>query len=148
MKTKVTTHTIALISALTLSALGTVVVKAETSGATNTLIYNNRAYVHAIQSAPNPVADKTVQDAEIVYVDKANGQAIYGYPGNVAEQHTAFNVEYVDTAYGQATYSYPNNNPKHFLDLVDNSETSDNNFFVAATLRKGVVPAKVGGTTN
>lgn len=82
------------------------------------LNYDNRAYVHAIHNAPNPVSDVKVQSAKIAYADKAYGQAIYSYPSTVVFQESEFNVEYVDTAYGQAIYSYPNNNlVTHHLEL-------------------------------
>jgi hypothetical protein len=127
MKTQATTHLIAVVSALTLSALGITGANAET----NALIYNNRAYVQDIGYAPNPAPARKVEDAKIVFVNMAYGPAIYSYPHNVNHQVTAFNVEYVDMAYGPAIYSYPNNNPKHHLG-VDNSEGTDRNVVAAA----------------
>lgn len=135
MKTKSTTHIIAVISAITLSALNSAGIKAETSEGANTLIYNDRAYIHAIQDAPNPAVDRKAQNAEIVYVNRGYGPAIYSYPSNVAYQHTAFNVEYVDTAHGPAIYSYPNNNIKNHLELVDNAVHLGNRFIVPASTR-------------
>lgn len=128
MKTQATTRLIAVVSALTLSALGVTGANAET----NALIYNNRAYVQDIGYAPNPAPAQKVEDAKIVFVNTAYGPAIYSYPHNVNHQVTAFNVEYVDMAYGPAIYSYPNNNPKHHLELVDNSEDTDRNVVAAA----------------
>lgn len=146
MKTKTTAHIIAVISALTISVLSSVGLNAGTVENNNTLIYNNRAFVHAIQDAPNPAGDKTVQNAEIIYVDKAYGQAIYSYPSNIPLQHTAFNVEYVDTAYGQAIYSYPNNNVKHRMKLVDNALNSESRFIVPVSSRAVNVPVSTAAT--
>ena len=146
MKTKTTTHTIAVIAALTVATLGTVPTKADSVDGTNALIYNNRAYVHAIQGSPNPVADSAVKGAEIVYVDKAYGQAIFSYPTNLAFQHTEFNVEYVDTAYGQAIYSYPNNNVKHHLNLVGDSDVRDSGLIIPAAVNISETPAGAIGT--
>jgi hypothetical protein len=121
-------------SALTLGALGIAGTRAETPDVTQALIYNNRAYVQDIGYAPNPVFARKVEATEIVYLNNAFGPAIYSYPSNSSNQATAFNIEFVDTAYGPALYSYPNNNPKHRLELVDNSEGADNNVVPAALL--------------
>jgi hypothetical protein len=138
MKTQSTTHTIAVVSVLTLGALGLTGAKAETADGTNALIYHNRAYVQDIGYAPNPVAARKVENAETIYVNNAYGPAIYSYPSNASHQVTAFNVEYTDTAYGSAIYSYPNNNPKHHLELVDNSVITDRSVIPAAlTIRSG-----------
>lgn len=148
MKTKSTTHIIAVISALALGALNANEIKAEMTEGTNALIYNNRAYAHAIQNAPNPATERTVQNAEIIYVNKGYGQAIYSYPNNVANEHTAFNVEYVDTAYGQAIYSYPNNTVKHRLELVDNAVNLKNRLIVPVSLRTNSSPVSSAETIN
>jgi hypothetical protein len=141
-----TTHTFTVISALAIATLGAANIKAETTGDTKGLFYSNRAYVHAIADAPNPVADRPIENAEIVYVDKAYGQAIYGYPSAAKNTVTAFNVEYVDRAYGQAIYSYPNNNPRHRLDLVDNASNPAGSHIVQVVLKLGKVPANPTGT--
>jgi hypothetical protein len=141
MKTRATTYTIALISALSLGAFNTTGSKAETTDGANALIYNNRAYVQDTAYAPNPAPAWKVQDAEIIYVDKAYGPAIYSYPSNVSNQHTAFNIEYIDTAYGPAIYSYPNNNVKHHLELVNNAVKPDNGFIVPASWKMRSVQA-------
>lgn len=148
MKTKSTTHTLALVSALIISAMSPIGVKAQTSEGTSALIYTNRAYVHSIHNAPNPVADKTVPDAEIIYVNKGYGQAINSYPGYVPFQHTDFNVEYVDTANGRAIYSYPNNNPKHHLKLGDNKGIQLIRSILPASLRMNSVPVKTAGAAH
>ncbi|MDD5321480.1 MAG: hypothetical protein PHD43_12860 [Methylococcales bacterium] len=141
MKTRITTHIIAVVSALTMGVLNATGIKAETAAGTSALIYNNRAYVQDIGYAPNPAPAWKVQDAEIIYVDTAYGPAIYSYPTNVSHHHTAFNVEYVDTAYGPAIYSYPRNKGKHHLKLVDNAVNPGNGFIVPASLRMSRVPA-------
>lgn len=146
MNTRSTTHTFAVISALALATLSVANIKAETTGDTNGLFYSNRAYVHAISDAPNPVADRLIENAEIVYVDKGYGQAIYSYPSTVKNTATAFNVEYVDTAYGQAIYSYPNNSPKHHLELVDNASNPADRHIVPVVLKLGKVPTNPTGT--
>ena len=146
MNTRSTKHTITVISVLAIATLNIGNLKAETTGDTNGLFYNNRAYVHAIADAPNPVADRLIENAEIVYVDKAYGQAIYSYPSTVKNTVTAFNVEYVDTAYGQAIYSYPNNNPKHHLDLADNASNPADRHIVPVALKLGNVPTNPTGT--
>lgn len=111
-------------------------VQADLTADTNTLNYDNRAYVHAIHNAPNPVGDITVELAKIAYADKAFGQAIYSYPATVAFQETDFNVEYVDTANGQAIYSYPNNNPiRHHLELSAETRQPLDNFIVPVVLK-------------
>jgi len=132
MKTTTTTHTIAVISVLTLGLLSSASAMADTVKSANALIYNSHAAIYAINDAPNPVADQTIPNAEIVYVDTAYGPAIYSYPSNRSFQHTAFNVEYVDTAYGPALYSYPTHQVKHRLSLVDNTNL-DNRFIVPAS---------------
>ena len=146
MNTRTTTHIIAVASALTIGALNTANLKAETADVTSALIYNNRAYVQDIGYGSNPVAARKVQDAEIIFVNTAYGPAIYSYPSNVRHQVTAFNVEYVDTAYGPAIYSYPNNNPKHRLELVDKLEPTDQNV-VPVTLTIRIGTAWVAQTT-
>jgi hypothetical protein len=106
------------------------------------LHYDNRAYVHAIHGAPNPVSDRKIESAKIAYADKAYGQAIYSYPSTIAFTEVGFNVEYVDTAYGQAIYSYPNNNPvRPHLDLSANSFSNEDNEVVP-------VRFKSNGLTN
>jgi len=130
MNKRTKTQLIAAVSTLTLSLFVTANSQAETMEGINSLYYSNRAYVHAIPDEPNPVSDKRVNDAQIVYVDKAYGQATFSYPGNVRNSVTEFNVEYVDTAYGQAINSYPNNTVKHRLDLVDNMESSGTSYNV------------------
>lgn len=133
MKTRATIPIIAVTMILSLGVFNNM--KAETTGGSNTLVYNNRAYVHAIEGSPNPVVDWIVHNAEIIYVDKAYGQAIYSYPSNVSNQQTAFNMEYVDTAFGQAIYSYPNNHVMNRLELTDNTMIPGNDFIVPATLK-------------
>jgi hypothetical protein len=121
MKTQYKKYIIAAIAVLTIRALNFAAVKADTR--TGELIYNNHAYIYAIPGAPNPAADRTVQDAEIMYADKAYGPAIYSYPTNAAYQQIAFNIEYVNLAYGPAIYSYPyNNNQRYRLNLATNLE--------------------------
>ena len=135
MKTRSTTPAIAAISALTLFALNIANSNADAMGDTSSLIYNSRAYVQDIGYGPNPVTAKRVESAEIVFVDTAYGQAIYSYPSNTNNQVTAFNVEYVDTAYGPAIYSYPNHNPKHHLELANNTSNPPENFIVPVSLK-------------
>ncbi|MGZ8151548.1 MAG: hypothetical protein ACXW0Q_01165 [Methylovulum sp.] len=110
MKTQITKKLIAIIATLYIGALQAADVNADTVFTNGALIYNNRAYVHAIQGAPNPEPDRLMDHAEIVYVNKGYGQAIYSYPRNVPDQRVTMNMEYVNPAYGQAIYSYPNNN--------------------------------------
>lgn len=148
MKTRSTTQIIAVASVLSLGALSTATIKAETTDGANALIYNNRAYIHAIQDYPNPVADSKVQKAEIVYVDTAYGPAIYSYPSSVSNQVTAFNVEYVDTAYGPAIYSYPNNNVTHRLQLSDNQGDQGKQYIIPVSSRRDSVPGSVNGSST
>jgi hypothetical protein len=130
MNKRTKTQLIVTVSTLMVSLFVTANSQAETMEGVNSLYYSNRAYVHAIPDEPNPVSDSKVNDAQIVYVDKAYGQATFSYPGNVRNSVTDFNVEYVDTAYGQAIYSYPSNVVKHRLDLVDNVESSGTSYNV------------------
>jgi hypothetical protein len=112
--------------------------QAEVTRDGGSLNYDNRAYVHAIHNAPNPVKDTKVEFAKIAYADKAYGQAIYSYTSNVAVRETDFNVEYVDTAYGQAIYSYPNNNPlKPHLELSAETQNSADQLIVPVVFRRG-----------
>ncbi|MGZ8184280.1 MAG: hypothetical protein ACXWT1_20235 [Methylobacter sp.] len=143
MKRRSTKNIIAVVSVLTLGALNAAAIKAETTEGANALMYNNSAYIHAIQDSPNPVADRKVENAEIVYVSKGSGPAIYSYPTNVSHQVTAFNVEYVETAYGPAIYSYPNNNVTHRLELSDNQRSQDKHYIAPVSLSRGYVPDKV-----
>lgn len=122
MKTQTTTYKVIPTILVAAGLLSASFAKAETPDQTESLIYNNRAFVHAIQDSPNPVADSTALNAKIVYVNKGYGQAIYSYPSNVAYQQTDFNVEYTDTAHGQAIHSYPNTNTRFKLQLVDNGD--------------------------
>jgi len=46
------------------------------------VLYTNAAYTHAISGAPNPAPEVSAADGDPIYVDPANGQAIYGYPGH------------------------------------------------------------------
>ena len=139
MKTQATTHVIAVVSALTLSALGIPGAKAETADVTNALIYNNRAYAQDIGYGDNTAPARKVENAEIIYVNNAYGPAIYSYPSSLSHQITAYNVEYIDMAYGSAIYSYSSNNPKHHLELVDKSEGTDRNVVPAElTTRSGI----------
>jgi len=147
MNTRSITHIIAVASALTIGALNTANLKAETADVTSALIYNNRAYVQDIGYGPNPVAPRKVQDAELIFVNTAYGPAIYSYPSNVRHQVTAFNVEYVDTANGPAIYSYPSNNPKHHLELADNAAKPCDRFIVPASLERISVPVSIVETT-
>lgn len=128
------------ISALISGFINMSYVQADVMNEAGTLSYDNRAYVHAIHNAPNPVSDKKVEFAKIVYADKAYGQATYSYPSNIAFQETDFNVEYVDTAFGQAIYSYPNNNPvKPHLDLSAETQSPADNLIVPVVLKKSTV---------
>ncbi len=125
-----------VISALVSGFINMSYVQAGLMDERGTLNYDNRAYVHAIHNAPNPVSGKGVEFAKIVYADKAYGQAIYSYPSNVAFQEIDFNVEYVDTAFGQAIYSYPNNNPvKPHLELSAATQNPEDNLIVPVTLK-------------
>lgn len=115
--------------------------KADVTLNEGSLNYDNRAYVQAIHSAPNPAKDTKVEFAKIAYADKAYGQAIYSYPSNAAVLETDFNVEYVDTAYGQAIYNYPNNNPpKPHLDLSEGTQNPEAQMIVPAVFRGGGIP--------
>jgi hypothetical protein len=148
MNTRTTTHTIAVISVLTIAALNAANLKADSIDGMGALIYNNRAYVQDIGYAPNPVAAKKVENAETVYVDTAYGPAIYSYPSNTNNQVTAFNVEYVDTAYSPAIYSYPNNTPKHHLDLVENAVKTGSGDIVPVVLKLDNIPIRAAGTVH
>jgi hypothetical protein len=145
MNTRSTTRLIAVVSALAFGALNSVSGKAETTGNTGSLVYNNRAYMQDIGYGPNPAPAQTIQDAEIVFVSNAYGPAIYSYPNNVGNQVTAFNVEYVNTAYGQAIYGYPNNNPKHHLELVDNAVDVGEGAIVPVTFTTGIATVNTTG---
>lgn len=128
---------LAVIPAFLVGFIFTGNVRADDTADANTLHYDNRAYVHAIHNAPNPVVDVIVGSAKIAYADKAYGQAIYSYPANVAFQETDFNVEYVDTANGQAIYSYPNNNPvRHLLELSADTQQPSDSLIVPVVLTK------------
>ena len=117
-------------------------VQANDLDALGTLNYDNRAYVHAIHDAPNPINDKKVEFAKITYADKAYGQAIYSYPSNIAFHEVDFNVEYVDTAYGQAIYSYPNNNSvQHHLEISDETQSPTDKSIVPVALTNRYVPS-------
>ena len=119
-------------------------VQADDTDGSGMLHYDNRAFVHAIHSAPNPAKDTKIEFAKIAYADKAYGQAIYSYPSNVAFQETAFNVEYIDTAHGQAIYGYPNNNPvQHHLELSADTQSQENGFIVPVVLKGSDIPKKI-----
>lgn len=143
MRIKSIKHKAAVIAVLVTSALNVAFVKADTTIKTGGLIYNNRGYVQAYQSYPNPIADYISQDAEIVYVSYAYGPATYSYPSNTAFQHTAFNVEYIDTAYSPAIYSYPNNSVRHRLNLVARENMFDNKFITPASIRMSNYPVSI-----
>lgn len=129
--------------------MSTIGVNAQTTEGTNALIYNNRAYVQSIGDSPNPVADRKVPNAKIIFVNTGYGPAIYSYPSNVAFQHTDFNVEYVDTAYGPAIYSYPYNNPnKHHLKLRDNKVIGFLRSIVPASFGMSRTPANTTGAVH
>jgi hypothetical protein len=129
-----------VISALISGFINMNYVQADVEGEAGTLSYDNRAYVHAIPNAPNPVSAKKIEFAKIVHADKAYGPAIYSYPSAVAFQETDFNVEYVDTAFGQAIYSYPNNNPvKPRLELSAETQNPADNLIVPVVLNKSTV---------
>ncbi len=122
--------------------INTSYVQANDLDESGTLNYDNRAYVHAIHNAPNPVNDKKVEFAKIAYADKAYGQAIYSYPSNIAIHETDFNIEYVDTAYGQAIYSYPNNNPvQHHLELSAETQSPTDKLIVPVVLTNSYTPS-------
>lgn len=108
-----------LIATLIIGAFNAGIAKADAKKGGNGLIYTNRSIIHAIHGSPNPVVDRMVKGARIVYVDKANGPAIYSYPSQVAHQSVEFNVQYIDTAHGPAIYSYPGHTNQHRLELVD-----------------------------
>jgi len=149
MKTQNKKHIAAIIAVLTIGALNTSVVQAESTAENSGLIYNNRAYTPAIQSYPNTVADHKAESAEIIYVSNASGPAIYSYPSSIPFQTTRFNVEYVSTAYGPVIYSYyPNNNVQHQhrLNLVKNENTSDNRFITPVALKLNDNPVKAAGS--
>jgi hypothetical protein len=148
MNTRSTIHDIAAIVVLTLNTAYVATIQADTTENANGLYYTNRAYVHAIAEQPNPIADEKIQDAEIVYVDKAYGQAIYSYPSNVNNTVTAFNVEYIDTAFGQAIYSYPNNTSKHHLDLVENAVNTESGDIVPVVLKLDNIPIRAARTVH
>lgn len=104
------------------------------------LIYNNRAHVQETGFTLDSDSARTIENAEIVYVNNAYGPAIYSYAGQVNPVSTMFNVEYVDTAHGQAIYSYPNNNPRHRLELSAAPDVTDRNIVPAGlTIRFGAV---------
>lgn len=42
--------------------------------------YVNPAYTHAIPGAPNPVPATAPREVQTIYVDQADGPAIYSYP--------------------------------------------------------------------
>lgn len=129
-----------VLSALVVGIINVGSVRADITDATGKLYYNNRAYVHAIHNAPNPVTDTKVGFAKIAYADKAYGQAIYSYPSNVAFQETDFNVEYVDTANGQAIYSYPNNNlVRPHLELSAETLSPVDKFIVPVALKSSEI---------
>lgn len=46
------------------------------------VMYDNPAYNRGIHSYPNPVAPVEIAEKQLIYVDKAHGQAIYSYAGN------------------------------------------------------------------
>lgn len=126
MKTQSIKPVAAAIAALTIGALNVNAAKAEVIGEFGDLIYNNSGFIYSIPTAPNPVPDVKVQNAEIVFVSMASGPAIYSYPSNVEFQSTGFNVHYTDTAYGPAIHSYPSNIAKFQLNLTRNDKASDN----------------------
>ncbi|MDT4290132.1 hypothetical protein RO575_11235 [Methylomonas sp. MO1] len=46
------------------------------------VVYDNPAHNRGIHSYPNPLAPVVVAEKDMIYVDKAYGQAIYSYPRN------------------------------------------------------------------
>lgn len=70
------------------------------------LTYNSQSNNHNIFSYPNSVENKTSLQAELVYVSRAYGPAIYSYSHSGTETTVPLNVGYVDTAYNPAIYSY------------------------------------------
>ncbi|PPD48266.1 MAG: hypothetical protein CTY16_06050 [Methylobacter sp.] len=103
MKTKIKMIT-AVMVAMAIANMATANADTQASG---TLIYDNSAAIYTIHNAPNPIAARTIANAEIIYVNTGYGPAIYSYPGNVPHQSHDVVIEYVDQAYGPAIYSYP-----------------------------------------
>jgi hypothetical protein len=104
------THTktiIAMIAAMSITSIA----NADTS-TSGTVVYNSKAAVYSIHSAPNPIPARVVENAEMVYVSQANGPAIYSYPSSVEQKPVKLQMIYVDQAYGPAIYSYPHSH-KH-----------------------------------
>jgi len=145
MKTQSIKPVAAVIAAITIGALNVNAANAEATGAFGDLIYNNNGYIYSIPTAPNPVPDVKVQNAEIVFVSLASGPAIYSYPSNVEFQSTAFNVQYTDTAYGPAIHSYPSNTAKAAkfqLNLTSNDKAAENE------LNRFITPASLITSLN
>jgi hypothetical protein len=70
------------------------------------LTFNSHSINHNIYSYPNAIENKTSLQAELVYVSRANGPAIYSYSHSGTETTVPLYVGYVDTAYNPAIYSY------------------------------------------
>ncbi|GAB6140890.1 hypothetical protein JCM14076_16190 [Methylosoma difficile] len=95
---------IAMIAAMTITSIA----NADTT-ASGTIVYDSNAAIYSIHNSPNPVQAQVVEHAEMVYVNQANGPAIYSYPSRVEPKAVKLEMIYVDQAYGQAIYSYPHN---------------------------------------
>jgi hypothetical protein len=138
---KTLTKKLTVLSAIIAGFINSGIVQAGFTDDAGSLNYDNRAYVHAIHNAPNPVSDQKIDFAKIAYADKAYGQAIYSYPSTFAFTEVDFNVEYVDTAYGQAIYSYPNNNAvRHHLDLSASTLPNRDNGVLPVSLKSYGLP--------
>jgi hypothetical protein len=44
------------------------------------ITYDDPAYNRGIHSYPNLIAPRTMDENDVIYIDKANGQAIFSYP--------------------------------------------------------------------
>jgi len=92
-----------------LGALLGLIVATAHAGTNAELIYQPHTAHHGIYGYPSSVPVEVSRSPELVYVDQANGPAIYSYRHAGKETAAAFNVEYVDTAAGPAIYSYGKN---------------------------------------